>query len=230
MLATLAVGPALRAGAEHHPVRFVVDGDTIDVSHVGRVRLLGIDAPEIGLGFDTPAAFAQEARALLTTLVAARYVSLETDGDRFDKYGRRLAYVLRDDGLLVNAEMLRAGLARVSARRRLRRLSELQAAERAAKVARRGMWGARPVLPLERSVGLRRREVPQGREPLQHPLFGSLLQVRDLVPDALLDERRCIDTRTRVLERAGHRSGEFDSAAASGEPGQRVPGQHGEGL
>ena len=34
-------------------VRSVLDGDTIDVATVGRVRLLGIDAPEIGHGFDT---------------------------------------------------------------------------------------------------------------------------------------------------------------------------------
>ena len=34
-------------------VRAVLDGDTIDVATVGRVRLLGIDAPEIGWGFDT---------------------------------------------------------------------------------------------------------------------------------------------------------------------------------
>lgn len=175
MLSALAVGPALWAGPEHHPVRYVVDGDTLDVSQVGRVRLLGIDAPETGIGLDTPAAFAREARALLATLVGGRYVSLEADGDRYDKYGRRLAYVLRDDGLLVNAEMLRAGLARISARRQLRRLSELRAAERAAKVARRGMWGARPVLPLERPVGLRRRDVAQGRALLQHTGIAAAL-------------------------------------------------------
>src|SRR5438045_8137488 len=32
-------------------VRAVIDGDTIDVSNYGRVRLLGIDAPEIGRVF-----------------------------------------------------------------------------------------------------------------------------------------------------------------------------------
>src|SRR2546428_9884511 len=105
--------------ADHLPVRYVLDGDTIDVGGRGRVRLLGIDAPEIGAGFDTPAAFAQEAKAYLASLVAHRYVQLDTDGDTFDKYGRRLAYVIRDDGLFVNVEMLRAGLARVSARRSL---------------------------------------------------------------------------------------------------------------
>lgn len=168
MLSTLAASPSSVIGAEHHPVRFVVDGDTLDVSHVGRVRLLGIDAPEMGGKFDSPAPFAQEARALLATLVGGRYVSLETDGDPYDKYGRRLAYVFRDDGLLVNAEMLRAGLARISARHPIRRLSALRAAERAAKVARRGIWGARPVLPLERPVRLRDREVTKGRRHLQH--------------------------------------------------------------
>lgn len=155
ILSALPVAPAFWAAAEHHSVRYVVDGDTLDVSHVGRVRLLGIDAPEVGIGLDTPAPFAPEAKALLATLVGGRYASLEADGDRYDKYGRRLAYLLRDDGLLVNAEMLRAGLARVSARRQLRRLGELRAAERSAKVARKGMWGERPVLPLERPVGLR---------------------------------------------------------------------------
>src|ERR1035437_3267589 len=43
-------------------VRTVVDGDTIDVTAYGRVRLIGIDAPEIGRVFDTSAPFAKEAR------------------------------------------------------------------------------------------------------------------------------------------------------------------------
>ena len=43
-------------------VRAVTDGDTIDVTTFGRVRLLGIDAPEIGRGFDTSAPFGRAAR------------------------------------------------------------------------------------------------------------------------------------------------------------------------
>src|SRR5262245_54832670 len=114
---------------DHFAVRVVFDGDTIDLAGRGRVRLLGIDAPEIGAGFDTPAAFAEESRAYLASLVLRRYVHLEFDGDSRDKYGRALAYVIRDDGVFVNAEMLRAGLARVIARQPLRRLAELQRAE-----------------------------------------------------------------------------------------------------
>src|SRR5688500_4743883 len=80
------------------------------------------DAPELGVASDTPAAFALEARAHLTSLIAHRYVRLESDRETVDRYGRRLAYVIRDDGMFVNAEMLRAGLARISARLPLRRL------------------------------------------------------------------------------------------------------------
>src|SRR5262249_33214875 len=112
--------------------------------------LLGIDAPEIGAGFDTPAAFAEESREYLASLVLRRFVHLESDGESRDKYGRTLAYVIRDDGLFVNAEMLRAGLARVSARLPLRRLHELQRAEASAQSARRGMWGGRPAIPSKR--------------------------------------------------------------------------------
>src|SRR5262249_54392899 len=97
-------------------VRSVIDGDTIDVATVGRVRLLGIDAPEIGRGFDTTGAFARGARERLEALVLRRWVRLEQDGPTTDVYSRRLAYVLREDGLFVNAALVREGLARVTAR------------------------------------------------------------------------------------------------------------------
>jgi endonuclease YncB( thermonuclease family) len=125
-------------------VTAVFDGDTIAVTKFGRIRLLGIDAPEIGRGFDTPAPFAREARDRLTELVLRRWVRLEHDGTAIDMYRRRLAYVLREDGLFVNAAMVRDGLARVTAREPLARLDELKRAEADAKRARRGMWGAVP--------------------------------------------------------------------------------------
>jgi len=129
---------------QHYAVRYAVDGDTIDVGGIGRVRLLGVDAPEIGAVFDTPAPFARQARNFMASLVVGRWVRLELDAEAYDAYGRLLAYVIRDDGLDANAELLRAGLARISARYPLRRLSELQSAEADAQSARRGMWGEAP--------------------------------------------------------------------------------------
>src|SRR5262245_27550510 len=84
------------ARSEPVMVRAVFDGDTIDVTTFGRVRLLGIDAPEIGRGYDTAAPFAWEARATLASLVLHRWVRLEQDGSPVDIYNRRLAYVLRE--------------------------------------------------------------------------------------------------------------------------------------
>jgi len=125
----------------------VLDGDTIRVARLGRVRLLGIDAPEIGHGFDTAAPFAREARDRLTELLLRRWVHLEPDGVKVDTYKRRLAYVIRDDGMFVNAALVREGLARVTARAPLRRLDELKRAEVEAQRARRGMWGSVPQVP-----------------------------------------------------------------------------------
>ena len=121
-------------------VRAVIDGNTIDVVTVGRVRLLGIDAPKIGRGFDRAAPLALEAREKLGSLVLNHWVRLERDGPNVDPRSRVSAYVVREDGLFVNAALVREGLARVRTRPRLTRLAELERAEREARSFRRGLW------------------------------------------------------------------------------------------
>ena len=128
-------------------VRAVLDGDTIDVAAFGRVRLLGIDAPEIGRSFDTSAPFGREARDRLMRLVLHRWVRLEQDSPLLDAYNRHLAYVMTETGEFVNATLVREGLARVSARVPLARLDELRRAEGEAQAFRRGMWGDTPQIP-----------------------------------------------------------------------------------
>ena len=128
-------------------VRSVPNGDTIDVATFGRVRLLGVDAPELGRALDTPAPFAREARERLASLVLKHWVRLEWDDPTRGLYNRHLAYVVREDGLFVNAALVRDGLARVSARTPLGRLGELNRAEQEAQTFRRGMWGSAPLVP-----------------------------------------------------------------------------------
>jgi endonuclease YncB( thermonuclease family) len=55
--------------------------------------------------------------------------------------------VVTEDGVCVNATLVREGLARVSARLPLTRLQELQRAEAEAQTFRRGMWGSTPQIP-----------------------------------------------------------------------------------
>jgi micrococcal nuclease len=128
-------------------VKSVVNGDTIDVATVGRVRLLGVDAPAAGRGAATPAPFGREALDRLTSLVLNRWVRLEREGAAAVST-RHQAYVITGDGLFVNAALVREGLARVSARSALTRLAELQRAEAEARSARRGIWGSAPPVPL----------------------------------------------------------------------------------
>ena len=152
-------------------VTSVADGDTISVARMGRVRLLGIDAPEMGRGFDTPAPFAQEARDRLISMVLHRWVRLEQDGPVFDSYHRRLAYVFREDGLFVNAALARDGFARVTARAPLARLDELKRAEAEARTFRRGMWGAMPSIPpasYTRPAGAKRSATGTSRTKQKH--------------------------------------------------------------
>ena len=91
----------------------VADGDTVTVRASGggreRVRVLGIDTPELGECGGAAATRVTRALAL------GRSVSLETDpsqGDR-DRFGRLLAYVELPGGRDLGAELLRRGLARV---------------------------------------------------------------------------------------------------------------------
>jgi micrococcal nuclease len=110
-------------------VRQVIDGGTIDVGTVGHVRLLGLTAP-----------FGREARDRLASLVLHRWIRLEYDAATGVRRSRRLAYVVRGDGVFVNAALARDGLARVNARPELSRFEELQRAQREAQALRRGMW------------------------------------------------------------------------------------------
>ncbi len=89
----------------------VIDGDTIIVEGGYRVRYIGIDAPEIHPDLE---AFGIEAREANRRLLEGKEIRLEQDVSEKDKYGRLLRYVWIDD-ILVNAEMVRQGLARARA-------------------------------------------------------------------------------------------------------------------
>ena len=89
----------------------VIDGDTIIIEGGYRVRYIGIDTPEIHPEVE---AFGIQAWQANRRLVEGKQVRLERDVSETDKYGRLLRYVYVDD-ILVNAELVRQGLAQVKA-------------------------------------------------------------------------------------------------------------------
>ena len=119
----------------------VVDGDTLVLAGGVKVRVLGIDAPEMEKD-GRPADFlAHKAKAALTELTLNRSVDLEYDRLRYDHYGRLLAYLFLPDRTLVNAELVRRGLAVVYfIAPNLRYQKDLLAAQQEAIEAQRGVW------------------------------------------------------------------------------------------
>jgi micrococcal nuclease len=122
----------------------VGDGDTIDLADGSRVRLVQIDAPELGEGECYGRQAAETMRELLPKGATVR---LEPDPqlDDVDRFGRLLRYVHVGD-TNVNLELVRRGAASVwfFERDRGRYADELLDAAHAAEKARRGLWGACP--------------------------------------------------------------------------------------
>jgi micrococcal nuclease len=103
----------------------VVDGDTVVVRLDGQnvtVRIIGIDAPE------------------------------SVDPRKpVDRYGRELAYLRLEDGRDVGRAMLRDGFAHSYPKYPHSRLDDYRIAEREAREAKAGLWGADP--PVEKVTG-----------------------------------------------------------------------------
>jgi endonuclease YncB( thermonuclease family) len=143
VLLVVALFLAGNAGATDLRVVGVSDGDTftgLDAENRQvKVRLHGIDAPEAKQAFGTVA------RKALADLIADKTVSVE-EVDR-DRYGRTVGRVMIA-GKLVNAEMVRAGLAwRYTT---YDRRNEFGGLEDDARRQRRGLWAdAAPVAPWE---------------------------------------------------------------------------------
>jgi micrococcal nuclease len=142
------LGPA-SAGTESGVVARVLDGDTLTLRDGRRVRLVQIDAPELGSG----ECYSRAARsALLERAPTGSRVALESDPalDRVDRYGRLLRYVRRGE-THVNLELVQAGAAAPYFYRgdRGRHAAQLMRAAQSARAARRGLWKACPSTPLE---------------------------------------------------------------------------------
>jgi endonuclease YncB( thermonuclease family) len=137
-------------------VEKAVDGDTLRVrlpSGVERVRLVGIDAPEVNHPDRGKDPYADQSTALLKALVRGKTVRLAADREDRDRHGRLLRYVYVEgpDGrwLLANLEMVRRGGARAYRRFPHSLEGEFVRAEEEARRGRRGLWAPEvpPVRP-----------------------------------------------------------------------------------
>jgi endonuclease YncB( thermonuclease family) len=151
---TCAVGVTCPAAGEVPQARlaYVIDGDTLDLASGERVRLIGIDTPELGHDGapDQPlAARAAEALRELTGPPGSR-LGVQPGAEPRDRHGRRLAYLFDAEGRSLAEALLRQGLAYVAViPPNLRYVDCLAEAQAAARRAGLGLW-AMPALDAAR--------------------------------------------------------------------------------
>jgi micrococcal nuclease len=85
------------------------DGDTLWLSGVGKVRLIGVDTPEV---YGQVECFGHQASTFVERLLPlGSRVSYRLGVESRDRYGRALAYVYLDDGRLLNMVLVKRGYA-----------------------------------------------------------------------------------------------------------------------
>ncbi|NLC70567.1 MAG: hypothetical protein GX751_04315 [Desulfuromonadaceae bacterium] len=133
-------------------VDWIYDGDTLRVDGLGKIRLLGIDTPEmaaserdnfylrLGVSRKTIRRTARDALHFNIRHLKGKQVTLVPGNPQRDDYGRLLAYVYLPDGRMVNLMLIENGLATVFRRYAFDNKECFLEAERKAREDRQGMW------------------------------------------------------------------------------------------
>lgn len=130
-------------------VQEVLDGDSILVTNQKykegiKVRLLGVDAPEKASHiFQNNEKYAHQAtRYVEKKLKPKTKIYLEYDRQKWDEFGRLLAYIyITKNGKSLNAELLKNGYAKVKPHRRNKKYEkQFLKLEQQARQYRLGLW------------------------------------------------------------------------------------------
>jgi len=138
LILMLGIYHALGVGKVHLVVH-VFDGDTILLDDSRKIRLIGVDAPEVQSPYHDLEPFGEDSKTYLTSLLGNKKVSLTIGDPAKDKYGRTLAYVYSGD-VLVNGRIIREGWARAYRRFYHPWRDLFIAYEREARSRGLGMW------------------------------------------------------------------------------------------
>lgn len=120
----------------------VIDGDTLHITGLGKVRLIGVDTPETVHPKKPVQYFGKEASNYLKSIALGKKVRLEYDQQKIDKYGRALAYVYLEDGTLLNANIIKNGFGHAYTRFPFKKMEEFRAHEREARLGNKGLWAS----------------------------------------------------------------------------------------
>ncbi|MGM0471575.1 MAG: thermonuclease family protein [Bacillota bacterium] len=89
----------------------VIDGDTVETKSGQKIRLIGVDTPELDSIRETVQHQAKKAYHYTKKELTNQTAYLEFDVERLDQYKRTLAYLYLPDGQLFNNQLVKAGYA-----------------------------------------------------------------------------------------------------------------------
>ncbi len=123
-------------------VKTVLDGDTIILTDGTRIRYAGINTPEHGQPFYA------EAKQFNVAFVRGKQVEIVSAQKKRESYGRELAYVFVDGGL-INARLIEAGFAYIFTFGAFPYEAAWRALQQRAQEQRKGLWQAGIAGPLK---------------------------------------------------------------------------------
>ncbi len=131
----------INSGYGYFFVKRVFDGDTVMLENDTKVRLLGIDTPEVEHRNKPGQSGGEEAKRWLEHAVLGKKIRLQKDIEKKDKYGRTLAHIFTQDRRHINLELVELGLATVNIYPpNLQFTKELLRAQEYAETEGLGMW------------------------------------------------------------------------------------------
>ncbi|MFQ6078790.1 MAG: thermonuclease family protein [Thermodesulfobacteriota bacterium] len=139
IFAVLLAGMLSAANPVFHVAR-VIDGDTLLLANGERVRLIGVDTPELYHPLKPVQYFAKEASEFTRRMAEGKRVRLEYDWQNRDRYGRLLAYVYLQDSTFLNAEIIKQGYGFAYTKYPFRYTEEFRQYEKEARENGRGLW------------------------------------------------------------------------------------------
>ena len=120
----------------------VLDGDTYELSNGEKVRMIGINAPELHNPKVPKEPYAEESLKKLEDLILNKEVNLEKDDftlKDYDKFGRLLRYTFLN-GVDIHKKMISEGYAKAYLNYRFTKKNEYILAENSAKNLKKGMY------------------------------------------------------------------------------------------
>lgn len=138
---------------ENAKVRRVYDGDTIELEDGRKIRFIAVNTPELARPLDNQRAepFSEEAFAAVSKLLPLHAtLQLRFEDNKTDRYERKLAHVFTANGINVQSELLKLGLAaHVAFPPNLWQAECYSRLQAAAQKARQGIWGHDRFQPID---------------------------------------------------------------------------------